>query len=128
MKESTSINMISKNSDIQLSVNLHHREISCNCTDERCHFTLVDEKLIESFQKLRNHWGKPIKITSAYRCQSHNKRVGGSPKSFHSKGQAVDLFVTDQDFDKFKSICELYFKFVLPYRDKKFIHCDTRGL
>ena len=33
----------------------------------------------------------PFIITSGCRCESHNKRVGGSAKSSHLKGLAVDI-------------------------------------
>mgnify|MGYP006376259313 CR=1 FL=1 len=35
--------------------------------------------------------GKPINITSAYRTEAHNKKVGGAKNSEHVKGRAVDI-------------------------------------
>ena len=34
---------------------------------------------------------KPIKINSFYRCRQLNKAIGGSIKSQHCKGQAIDI-------------------------------------
>ena len=48
---------------------------------------LVDEVL----DPLREAWGKPITVTSGYRCAALNKAVGGSATSHHCKGMAADL-------------------------------------
>ena len=46
------------------------------------------------FQPIREHFGVPIYISSGYRSQELNEAIGGSPRSFHSHGLALDL---DQD-------------------------------
>lgn len=43
------------------------------------------------FQPLRDHFGKPIYVSSGYRSEALNERIGGSKTSQHSKGQALDL-------------------------------------
>lgn len=40
---------------------------------------------------IRERYGKPIYITSGYRCEKLNKLVGGKPNSQHLKAEAVDL-------------------------------------
>lgn len=40
---------------------------------------------------IREKFGKPITVTSGYRCEKLNKLVGGKPNSQHLKGQAADL-------------------------------------
>lgn len=49
---------------------------------------LVAEKI---FEPLRNYVGKPIKINSFFRSPDLNKAIGGSSKSQHCKGQAIDI-------------------------------------
>jgi hypothetical protein len=43
---------------------------------------------------VREHFGKPIFISSAYRSNALNKAIGGSASSDHCAGKALDL---DQD-------------------------------
>lgn len=43
------------------------------------------------FQPLRDYFGKPIYVSSGYRSEALNERIGGSKTSQHSKGQALDL-------------------------------------
>ena len=40
---------------------------------------------------LRERYGKPIRVTSGYRCPRLNTLVGGSPNSQHMKGEAADI-------------------------------------
>jgi hypothetical protein len=47
------------------------------------------------FEPIRNHFGKPIYVTSGYRSEALNKALPGtSATSQHCKGEALDL---DQD-------------------------------
>jgi hypothetical protein len=58
-------------------------------TDERlANMKLIAEKV---FEPLRVHVGGPIKINSFYRGPELNKAVGGSSKSQHCHGQAIDI-------------------------------------
>lgn len=43
------------------------------------------------FQPCREHFGKPLRVTSGYRSEALNKAIGGSSKSQHSKGEALDM-------------------------------------
>ena len=43
------------------------------------------------FQPIREHFGKPIYVSSGYRSYALNERIGGSTLSQHSRGQALDL-------------------------------------
>ena len=45
----------------------------------------------EVFEPLRVYVDGPIKINSFFRCEELNKAIGGSSKSQHCKGQAIDL-------------------------------------
>jgi len=45
----------------------------------------------EVFEPLRAYVGGPIKINSFFRCPELNTAIGGSNKSQHCKGQAIDI-------------------------------------
>ena len=49
---------------------------------------LIAEKV---FEPLRKYVGGPIKINSFFRSVKLNKAIGGSSKSQHCKGQAIDI-------------------------------------
>tara|TARA_R110002012_G_scaffold1286_1_gene5283 strand:- start:888 stop:1343 length:456 start_codon:yes stop_codon:yes gene_type:complete len=51
----------------------------------------------EVFEPLRVWVGGPIKINSFFRCPELNTAIGGSSKSQHCKGQAIDI---DDTFGK----------------------------
>ena len=61
------------------------------------------EELLEVLDGLREFYGKPIKITSGYRCTELNKLVGGSPTSAHVIGYAADLQPMGDTFEDFKA-------------------------
>ena len=49
---------------------------------------LIAEKV---FEPLREHVKGPVKINSFYRSPELNVAIGGSKKSQHCKGQAIDI-------------------------------------
>lgn len=46
---------------------------------------------VEILQPIRDAWGKPIVISSGYRCPKLNAIVGGVKNSQHILGQAADI-------------------------------------
>lgn len=61
--------------------------------------------VISRLQPIRDEYGKPIYITSGYRCPELNKKVGGKKNSQHLMGLAADL---KWDDDLFTLIAENY--------------------
>lgn len=53
--------------------------------------------LISVLDKIREQYGKPIFVTSGYRCPELNKAVGGVNSSQHVKGEAADLVGRNDD-------------------------------
>lgn len=47
---------------------------------------------------LRKAWGKPIRVSSGYRCPALNKAVKGSTSSQHMKGEAADITSINDSF------------------------------
>ena len=51
---------------------------------------------------IRKHYGKPIRVTSGYRCPTLNKSIGGSSRSQHcalNNDAAIDFEFYDMDMD-----------------------------
>lgn len=56
---------------------------------------------VNVLEPLRKHMGRPITITSGYRCPKLNALVGGVAKSQHQYGQAADIkILSKNDGDK----------------------------
>jgi len=51
----------------------------------------MDLGFLEKLDKARSLAGIPFKITSGYRSEEHNKKVGGVENSSHTKGYAADI-------------------------------------
>ena len=73
-----------------ISKNFSRSEFACKCG---CGFSTVDIELLKTLEVIRGHFSSPIKITSACRCESHNKHIGGGNASKHKQGIAADIVV-----------------------------------
>lgn len=51
------------------------------------------KRLAEMLERVRSAVGKPIQVTSGYRCKALNERVCGSKNSAHMDGRAADIVV-----------------------------------
>ena len=60
----------------------------------------LNDLVTNVLDNLRDSWGRPIIVTSGYRCKELNAAVGGTHNSQHLKGQAADI-VSD-DFEAFR--------------------------
>lgn len=62
-------------------------------------FEVVDNlnRLADYLDSIRTKFGKPILISSGYRCPMLNKAVGGVVNSQHLKGLAADLVCSDME-------------------------------
>ena len=58
---------------------------------------IIDQTLVVLLQAIREHFGKPVTITSGYRTAAHNAAVGGAKSSQHLLGRAADIQVQDTD-------------------------------
>jgi len=101
---------------MKLSKNLSLNEVTKSNTAERrgidnspteAHIKNLKYIAEEVFQPLRDNFGVPIYISSGYRSPALNEAIGGSPRSFHSHGMALDL---DQDNrNKGVSNCDVFY-------------------
>lgn len=84
-----SVKTYKKGINKKLTKNLNLCEIHCH-GNGCCNKTLFDTELAKLFQKMRNVVG-PLTVESGYRCNWHNKQVGGAKGSGHCKGMALDI-------------------------------------
>ena len=75
------------------------------------------EELMEFLDGVRKAWGSAIIVTSGYRCEELNQKVGGSKNSAHKYGWGVDMKPANNKLMKF-------FEFMKEYlKDKAFDEC-----
>lgn len=79
-----------KNGDRRLAPDFKVRELRCRDGSDT---VMVDETLTVVLQCIREHFGKPVTITSGYRTAAHNAAVGGAKSSQHLLGRAADIRV-----------------------------------
>ena len=122
------INTYKKANRTPLSANFKSNEFACKgkgC----CSTVLVDERLVEFCQKIRGHFGAAVTINSGYRCQKHNKAVGGASGSYHTKGQAADIVVKGikpAEVAKYAESIGVLGIGLYEGSDGNFVHIDTR--
>ena len=85
----------------------------------------IDPLLIAKLECLRASIGnKPILINSGYRCETHNKNVGGAKNSYHMKGKAVDIRINGDMKELAKMADRIFYKGGVGIY-KTFIHVDV---
>lgn len=101
----------------------------CGCTQQS-----VDTELADKIQGIRDKLGKPLKITSGYRCVMHNAdpKVGGSKQSRHLYGIAADWRTVDRSVNPvalgiLAQAAGLGGIGIYWYDGNAFCHADTRN-
>jgi hypothetical protein len=91
---------------MQLSTNLSLAEVTRSETAKRRgisnmptpeHIENFKKLAINIFQPIREHFGKPILISSGYRSAELNKAISGSLSSQHCSGEAIDIDMDGTD-------------------------------
>lgn len=79
--------------------NFRPEEFKCTCGKCTGYPTYMKVEELKLIQAIRDHWNKPVTITSGLRCKASNSATTGSINaSKHLTGQAVDFYqvgVTD---------------------------------
>jgi hypothetical protein len=101
--------------------NFSPAEIACRGTGSlRLH-----EDALDKLQALRDRLGKPLIVRSAYRSPTHNRAVGGAPRSKHLDGTAFDIAMTNHDPVAFEEAARAVgFKGFGFYPRSGFMHID----
>lgn len=72
----------------------------------------LTELATKVLQPIRNKYGKPIIVTSGYRCVTLNKAVGGATFSQHCQGQAADIKSVSDSVTDNKALFDLIVKMI----------------
>ncbi len=108
--------------DIMLTKNFNLNEFDSPDT----HQVKLHQELIVRLQTLRDKVKKPIKVTSGYRTNSYNRRVGGARGSFHKRGMAADIHCPGISTKDLASIAEgIGFRGIGIYISQGFVHVDV---
>jgi len=107
--------------DVQLSPNFHLSEFECHCG--KCDHTIISLDHVDNLQRKRKELKKTINITSAFRCEAYNKKIGGATHSQHKLGMATDIQVKGMTPDEVADACE---DFSGLGRYNSFTHLDSR--
>ena len=68
-------------------------EFACS----HCGKNEIDPKVIDLAQKIRDQFGKPMAVTSGYRCPDHPAEKSKMQPGTHARGIAVDVAVSHKD-------------------------------
>jgi len=101
-------------------------EFACRC----CGVEDMDPVALDAIQEMRSLANAPLHPTSGWRCIRHNKRVGGTDRSQHPKGRAIDGSITGLGVAEMYRIAEEVPAFATGgigiYPERGFVHVDVR--
>ena len=109
-----------------LSAHFDQKELAC----PHCGVCKVVPGLVAALEQLRTNAGVPIDVHDAYRCEEHNKAVGGVPHSEHPKGEAADIVIEGKSLKEMYELACGVPAFAgggIGLYDSSFIHVDVRS-
>lgn len=124
---------LAKDGGKKLSANFTVKEFRCkDGTDP----IFIDDALVKLLQNIRDHFGKAVTITSAYRTAAHNKAVKGATYSQHCYGMAADIRVQGVAVETVAAYAETLLKDTggigrYPAKNGRpagWVHIDTRAV
>jgi zinc D-Ala-D-Ala carboxypeptidase len=89
--------------DWQRYPNFSESEFRCRCG---CETIKLDATLLEVLQSVRSQYGKPMKITSGYRCEKHPIEARKVKPGAHNSGAAADVQCSGREaYELLKLFC-----------------------
>ena len=115
--------MLNKINDIDITQHFKLSEFACPC----CKRVMLHPALLKKLVKFREMIGKPVYITSGYRCLEYNQKVGGIKSSYHMLGLAADIQIEGVSALDLLEYAEIInFAGIGFYEKKNFLHLDVR--
>ena len=126
--------MILKKDDQRfLTSGLTHDDFKCQCSD--CFTTIINPKLINSFNKLQEGSKGALKVISGYNCPEYNREniVNDEEALRHVTGSEIDLdlkilindFGSTRNIKSIAKFCE--FNYIKIDEEKNIIHLAVRS-
>lgn len=106
-------------------VSPHFKASEFQCKDKTKDL-LVATELIETLEKIRNHFKAPVIINSGYRTPSWNTKVNGAKNSYHCKGMAADIVVKGHSSREVAKYADNIMEQGGVIRYTNFTHIDVR--
>ena len=102
-------------------------EFQCRCSYSDCRQSnqFMDERFLELVFKVRAQLDFPFYVTSAYRCEKHNRDVGGAKLSYHTKGLAIDIAMHNA-YDRYELLEQLMAHGLSAIVYSNFVHIELR--
>jgi zinc D-Ala-D-Ala carboxypeptidase len=106
--------------------NFSAREFTCS----HCGSEGVQEALLDKLQAMRTEYGKPMRITSGYRCPQHPIEAKKSVPGAHALGLAADIGVEGPEAHRVLALAFKHGFTGIGVQQKgtgRFIHVDIRS-
>ena len=87
----------------------------------------LHDLVVNVLDPLRLAWGRPIVVTSGYRCPKLNTRIGGAKNSQHIYGQAADIRTVSDHPDDNMKLLKLLLELDLPFDKLISEYVDSQG-
>lgn len=113
----------SKEDNKRVSEHFRANEFACKDGTDNI---LIDSQLIETLEKIRNHFNAPVIINSGFRTVKHNRKVGGAKASFHCKGMAADIVVKGHNSKEVAEYADSILDKGGIIQYNNFVHIDVR--
>jgi len=104
-------------------------ELACQCG---CGRHEMEDSFLTDLEKLRTAFGKPMVVTSAFRCPTHNAQASQTGLSGpHTTGKAVDIKIAGADAHRLLTLALQQGCFTgigisqAGSHNTRFIHLDT---
>lgn len=101
---SLSVYSLSREGGKRLSTDFRVREFACRDGSDP---VFVDSELVELLQAVRDHFGRPVRLSSGYRTAAHNSTVRNASRySQHLYGRAADIRVDGASVEEVAACAE----------------------